>query len=91
MNQLRNWSFRVVASLVIAFNVLVVLSISIPAYGGLTYTNNECPSTPVACKTTYSCSRACKPRCYASCSVRNCRCQCVPGYRTCICRSTLPG
>jgi len=87
MNQLRNWSFRVVASLVIAFNFLVVLSVSMPAYGDLTY-HTGC--TPVPCTTTLNCARARKPRCYASCSVTSCKCQCRFGYRTCVCRASLP-
>jgi hypothetical protein len=89
MNQLRNWSFRVGAALVIAFNVLVVLSVSVPAYGQSSYCHTG--NNPPPCKTTVACSKARKPACLAPSTVKNCKCQCHPGQKTCVCASTLPG
>jgi hypothetical protein len=86
MNQLRNWSYRVFAALVIAFNVLVVLSISMPAYGGL----NHSGCIPNPCRTTLSCLKARAPSCIAPTTVKNCKCQCLPGLRLCLCLSSLP-
>ncbi len=83
MNQLRNWSYRVLAALVIAFNVLAVLSVSMAGYG-----HSGCVPNP--CRTTLACLLAHKPLCFAPTTVKNCKCQCLPGLRICGCLSTLP-
>ena len=88
MNQFRNWSYRVFAALVIAFNVLAVLSVSMPAYGGLNGGHSGCVPNP--CKTTLVCLKARAPSCIAPSTVKNCKCSCLPGLRLCGCVSSLP-
>jgi hypothetical protein len=83
MDQLRNWSFRVGAALAIAVSVLVVSSLSQAGYS-----HSGC--TPPPCKTTVSCSKAKKPWCLAPATSLNCRCQCSPGLKTCVCLSIFP-